>query len=70
MQDRELQLLNFEGRQEKAWGTEAGIKYARVVEGPPGCESALVGCQDGTALQVYLAHLQPVFLLRHSCSIR
>ena len=48
----------------------ATIKYARVIGGLPGCESALVGCVDGAVLQVFLAHPQPVHLLQHSCAIR
>ena len=70
MQDQELLLINFEGLQEKSWATKAGIKYARIVGGPPGCESALLGCQDGAALQVFLAHPQPLQLLQHSSAIR
>ena len=70
LQDQELQLLSMDGRQERSWATEADVKYARMLGGPLGCESALVGCRDGTALQVFLAHPQPVLLLRHSCAIR
>ena len=70
LQDQELQLLSMDGRQERSWATEANVKYARMLGGPPGCESALVGCHDGTALQVFLAHAQPMLLLRHSCAIR
>jgi intraflagellar transport protein 122 len=60
---------------EKEWSFPALIRYAKVVDGPPGRESVLVGLSDGQVLLAYLgsnspASQPPVKILSHTSGIR
>ncbi|CAG9463200.1 unnamed protein product [Pedinophyceae sp. YPF-701] len=68
--ERNLQMLTFDGRQERQWSLASTIRYIKVLGGPPGEEGLLVGLKDGGVYQVFLNNPFPVELVKHGVAVR
>ncbi|CDI81352.1 WD-repeat protein, putative [Eimeria praecox] len=64
-----LKLQEFDGSSQRQWTLRASIRYIRVLGGPPGAETLLVGLKNGEALYVYVHQDLPVPLLHHRVGI-
>ena len=63
-------LLGLDGTQKMQWNMESQIMYMKVIGGPPGKESLLVGLKNGEIHIVYVNNAFSTRLLTHTSSIR
>ncbi|CDJ30789.1 WD-repeat protein, putative [Eimeria mitis] len=64
-----LRLQEIEGSVKRQWTLRASVRYIRVLGGPPGAETLLVGLKNGEALYVYVHQELPLPLLHHRVGI-
>ncbi|XP_054721497.1 LOW QUALITY PROTEIN: intraflagellar transport protein 122 homolog [Uloborus diversus] len=69
-QEKILQCLNFNGILEKEWIMDALIRYIKVIGGPVGKESLLVGLRNGQVIKIFVDNALPVPLLKIGASVR
>ena len=68
--DKKLQLFTFTGIRVREWVLESTIRYIKPVGGPAGREGLIVGCEDGTVVQIFIDNPFSVPLVKHRASIR
>ena len=68
--DKKLQLMNFKGKKEREWVLDSGIRYIKVIGGPPGREGLLAGLKNGTVLKIFVDNPFPIKLIKQTTSIR
>jgi len=54
----------------REWTLDSQIRYIRVVGGPVGKESMLVGLRNGQVFRIFVNNSFPNFLLKQQVSIR
>jgi intraflagellar transport protein 122 len=70
LQERQLQLLNYEGVLIRTWLLDAAIRYVKAAGGPPGREGVLIGLKSGDVVKVFADNPFPVPLIKHGVGIR
>ena len=68
--ERQLSLLNLKGETEREWNMESLVRYLRVVGGPSGRETLLVGLKNGDILKLFVDNPFPIPLIKHGSPIR
>ncbi|BDA44995.1 Intraflagellar transport protein 122 homolog [Coccomyxa sp. Obi] len=69
-QERELQLLTFQGEMVNKWSVGAPVRYLRMLGGPEGSEGLVAGLKDGGVLYITLDNPKPMLWLKHSLPVR
>lgn len=69
-QERELQLLTFQGEMVNKWSVGAPVRYLRIVGGAEGSEGLVAGLKDGAVMCITLDSSKPLLWLNHSAPVR
>lgn len=69
-QERTLQCLTMSGDKEREWMLDCQIRYIKVVSGPVGMESILVGLRNGQISRIFVNNPFPNLLLKQQVAIR
>ncbi|CAL8469254.1 g8795 [Coccomyxa elongata] len=69
-QERELQLLTFQGEMVNKWSVGAPVRYLRMVGGLEGSEGLVAGLKDGAVMYITLDNPKPILWLNHSAPVR
>ncbi len=69
-QERELQLLTFQGEMVNKWSVGAPVRYLRMFGGPEGSEGLVAGLIDGAVMYITLDSPKPILWLSHSAPVR
>lgn len=70
MQEKRLQLHDFEGVLVREWLMDAVIRYIKVAGGPSGREGLLLGLKSGAVLKIFVDNAFPIPLIKHTSGIR
>lgn len=70
MQEKRLQLYDFEATLVREWLMDAVIRYIKVSGGPPGKEGLLLGLKSGAVLKIFVDTAFPIPLVKHPSGIR
>lgn len=70
LQEKRLQLFDFEGTLVREWVMDAVIRYIKVAGGPPGKEGLLLGLKSGAVLKIFVDNAFPIPLIKHTSGIR
>lgn len=70
MQEKRLQLYDFEGTLVREWVMDAVVRYIKVAGGPPGREGLLLGLKSGAVLKIFVNNAFPIPLIKHASGIR
>ena len=65
-----LFLCSFVPWCSRDWSMDSQIRYIRVVSGPAGRESMLVGLRNGQVFRIFVNNSFPNFILKQQVSIR
>ena len=68
--ERNTKLIDFSGEQQLEWNFDSLIRYAKLVGGPPGRETVLVGLRNGEVLKIFVDNPFPVPLVKLASAIR
>uniref|UniRef100_A0AC35U6Z2 Intraflagellar transport protein 122 homolog n=1 Tax=Rhabditophanes sp. KR3021 TaxID=114890 RepID=A0AC35U6Z2_9BILA len=68
--EKKLQCYDFKGLKQREWHMEALIRYIKVVGGPSGRESVLIGLKNGHIYKIFIDNPFPILLYQSSQSIR
>ena len=60
--------MSFKGVKEGDWVFEAGVRYVKVIGGPSGNESLIVGMRNGQVVKVVMGNWFPISLVRHGAT--
>lgn len=70
LQEKRLQLFDFEGVLVREWVMDAVIRYIKVAGGPPGREGLLLALKSGAVMRIFVDNAFPIPLIKHTSGVR
>jgi len=70
LQEKRLQLYDFEGVLVREWVMDAVIRYIKVAGGPPGREGLLLALKSGAVMRIFVDNAFPIPLIKHTSGVR
>eukprot|EP01022_Parablepharisma_sp_SALTPOND_P026511 TRINITY_DN64302_c3_g1_i1.p1 TRINITY_DN64302_c3_g1~~TRINITY_DN64302_c3_g1_i1.p1 ORF type:complete len:669 (-),score=64.28 TRINITY_DN64302_c3_g1_i1:1634-3640(-) len=68
--ERKMKLVDFAGQQEQEWNFDSFIRYVKMVGGPSGRETVLVGLRNGEVLKIFVDNPFPIQLIKIPSAVR
>jgi len=65
-----MKLVDFAGEQEQEWNFDSYIKFVKMIGGPTGRETTLVGLKNGEVLKVFIDNPFPIQLVKIPAAVR
>ncbi len=62
-QEKQLVLMNFEGRNERQWNFDDTVRYIKIIGGPSKEEGLLLGLKNGNIYKIFLNNAFPIMLI-------
>ncbi len=65
-----MKLVDFGGEQEQEWNFDSFIRFVKMVGGPAGRETVVVGLRNGEVLKIFVDNPFPIQLVKLASAIR
>ena len=68
--ERKMKLVDFAGEQEQEWNFDSFIRFVKMIGGPAGRETALVGLRNGEVMKIFVDNPFPMQVVKIPAAVR